>query len=234
MDSAGDTSLTILEHLEELRKRLVYSVIALVVALIPSLLVADWVFQFLLLPAPSGFKPVYTEMTEMLFTYFRVALMCAASLALPVFVYQAVRFVVPALTPQEKRYLFLLMPGVVFFFVAGLAFSYYVLLPFATKYLLTFSGLADPMIKIGSYISFVTSLLFWLGAAFELPLLIYFLAKIHAVDAKKLRRFRKYAVLAAFVIAAVITPTPDPINQCLVAIPLYLLFETGMLLARLA
>ncbi len=234
MDSATDKKLTILEHLEELRKRIIYCVVALVIALIPCVVFANWIFQILLIPAPPEFRPVYTEMTEMLFTYFKVALLGGASLAVPVFIYQAVRFVVPALMPNEKRYLYLLVPGALVFFLMGLAFSYFVLLPFAVKYLLTFSGIADPMIKIGNYISFVTSLLFWIGAAFETPLVMFFLAKIGIINHQKLGRFRKYAILAAFVIAAVITPTPDPMTQTLVAGPLYLLFEIGVLLTRLA
>ena len=229
-----EKKLTILEHLEELRKRIIYCVVALVIAVIPCVIFANWIFQLLLAPAPAEFRPVYTEMTEMLFTYFRVALLGGASLAVPVFIYQAVRFVEPALMPNEKRYLVLLLPAALVFFVMGLAFSYFVLVPFAVRYLLTFSGIADPMIKIGNYISFVTSLLFWIGAAFETPLVIFFLAKIGIIDRRKLGRFRKYAVLVAFVIAAVITPTTDPMTQALVAIPLYLLFEIGVLLTRFA
>lgn len=232
--SIDESKLTILEHLDELRRRLIYCVIALVVALIPCMVFANWIFQVLLMPAPTGFRPVYTEMTEMLFTYFKVALLGGASLAMPVFIYQGIRFVAPGLLPGEKRYLLLLMPAAVGFFAMGLAFSYFILLPFAVKYLLTFSGIADPMIKIGNYISFVTSLLFWVGAAFETPLVMYFLAKIGVTNHKKLAHLRKYAVLLSFVAAAVITPTPDPMTQSLVAIPLYLLFEVGVLLTRLA
>jgi sec-independent protein translocase protein TatC len=234
MDAASAQKMTIMEHLEELRKRLIYCVIALVIGLIPCLFFTQQIFQLLMVPAPAGFTPVYTEMTEMLFTYFKVALLGGACLAMPVLVYQVLSFIAPALMPNEKRYLFMLMPGVVILFIAGLAFSYFVLLPFAVKYLLTFSGVADPMIKIGNYISFVTSLLFWLGAAFETPLIIFFLAKIGLVNRKSLAKIRKYAVVGVFVISAVITPTPDPMNQILVAVPLYILFELGVQLTRFA
>ena len=233
-DNREEKNLTIIEHLEEVRQRLIYCVIALVIALIPCAVFTNAIFEFLMVPAPANFKPVYTEMTEMIFTYFKVALMGGASLALPVFIYNVVRFVAPALTAKEKRYLFLLMPAVIVFFVAGVAFSYFILLPFAVKYLLTFSGVAEPMIKIGNYISFVTSLLFWMGAAFETPIIMFFLGKIGIINSSKLKRFRKYAIVVAFVIAAVITPTPDPMNQALVAIPIYLLFEIGALLVRFA
>ena len=109
------------------------------------------------------------------------------------------------------------------------------MLPFALQYLLNFgSSLADPNIAIGEYISFVTSLLLWVGVAFETPMIIFFLAKLHVVDAKKLVAYRKYAIVGAFIAAAVITPTPDPLNQLMVAIPIILLYELGIILARFA
>lgn len=234
MAASAEKQSTIMEHLGELRSRLIICVIALVVALIPCFIFTNDIFQILLIPAPDDFKPVYTELTEMLLTYFKVALAGAVAVTLPVIVYQAIRFVAPGLTKREKRYLVLLMPAVLVFFFGGAAFSYFVLLPFAVKYLLTFSSVADPMIKIGNYISFVTALLFWIGLSFETPLIMYFLARIRVVSAKRFASFRKFAVLGVFAVAAVITPTPDPLNQTIVAVPLYLLFEIGILLARFA
>jgi sec-independent protein translocase protein TatC len=234
MGATGEAKLTMMEHLDEVRQRILYCVVALVIGIIPCLVFANTIFDLLLIPAPDGFQPVFTEMTEMLFTYFKVALVGGMSLAMPVFIYQVLRFVAPALTSSEKRYMYLVAPAALIFFVAGLAFSYYVLIPFSVKYLLTFSGIAAPMIKIGNYISFITSLLLWVGVAFETPLVMYFLAKLRVVDAKKLGRFRKYAILGVFVVAAIITPTPDPMTQTLVAVPLYLLYELGVLMARFA
>ncbi len=230
----NEQKLTILQHLNELRSRLIICVVALVITTIITLIFTNQLFNLLIQRAPAGFKPIYTEMTEMFVTYIKVAVFAGAALSMPVFLYQLVRFVAPALTSKEKRYFYALLPGTVLSFAAGVVFGYIVLIPPAVQYLLTFSGVAEPFIKIGNYISFVTTLLFAAGVIFETPLVIFFLAKIRVVSAKQLARYRKFAFLGVFVIGAIVTPTPDPFNQTLVAVPLYLLFELGILLARFA
>ncbi len=225
--------LTIIEHLEELRTRLVISAIALLVATGLSLIFTGRFLEFLLVPA-GGIKPVFLKPTEMFITYFKVAIIGGAALSMPVIVYQLIRFIVPGLKPSEKRYLYILVPATTVLFVLGLAFAYWVLLPFALRYLLTFGGdIANAMISISEYISFVTTLMLWMGVAFELPIIIVFLAKLRVVSYKQLRGYWKYALVGAFLIAAIITPTPDPFNQTLVAVPLYLLYEVGVLFARI-
>ncbi len=225
--------LTIIEHLEELRTRLIISVLALLIATTLSFVFTGKLLEILLIPS-GGIKPVFLKPTEMFITYFKVALIGGAALAMPVIVYQVIKFIVPGLKPNEKRYLFFVVPGASFLFVLGLAFGYVVLLPFALKYLLTFGGdIASAFISIGEYVSFVVTLLLWMGACFELPMIIVFLAKLRVVSQKQLRSYWKYALVGAFVISAIITPTPDPFNQTLVAVPLYLLYEVGVLVARL-
>ncbi len=233
-DGAREKKLTIIQHLDELRQRLVVCAVALAVTTLVALVFTNQVFDLLLVPAPEGFKPVYTEMTEMLTTYFKVAILSGIALALPVLVYEILLFVAPALTRQEKGFFIWLLPAVFVCFFAGASFGFFLVLPFAVKYLLTFSSIATPFIKVGNYISFVSSLLFWIGISFETPLLIFFLAKIHLVTAKKLASYRKFAFVGAFAASAIVTPTPDPINQAIVAIPLILLYEIGIVLARLA
>jgi|DewCreStandDraft_1066081.scaffolds.fasta_scaffold01771_12 sec-independent protein translocase protein TatC len=230
-----DVQMTIFEHLEELRRRLMICLIALGVATGASFLFTKQVFDLLKRPAPPNFQPVFIEMTEMFVTYFKVALLTGVTLAMPVIVYQAFRFVAPALTRREKRYLLIVSPFVALFFALGILFGYFVTLPFAITYLLTFgTDVATPAIKIGNYISFVTTILFWMGLSFELPVVIWFLARLRVVRAEQLVRVRKYVILVIFIIAAIITPTPDPLNQTLIAVPLWLLYELGVLLARLA
>ena len=225
--------LTIIEHLEELRTRLVISAIALLVATGFSLIFTGRFLEFLLVPA-GGIKPVFLKPTEMFITYFKVALISGVALSMPVIVYQLIRFIVPGLKPSEKRYLYILVPATTVLFVLGLSFSYWVLLPFALRYLLTFGGnIANAMISISEYISFVTTLMLWMGVAFELPIFIVFLAKLRVVSYRQLRGYWKYALVGAFLVAAIITPTPDPFNQTLVAVPLYLLYEVGVLFARI-
>lgn len=234
MSERREEKLTIVEHLDELRRRLITAVLATAITTAFSLFFVQQIFDVLKQPAPDNLQLVYTEMTEMLTTYLKVGLYAGIALALPVIVYEAVRFVAPALTDEEKRYFFWLLPAVFVLFFLGAAFGYFLVLPFTVKYLLTFSALATPLIKVGNYISFVAAMIFWIGVVFETPLIIFFLAKIRLVNAKKLAAIRKYAIVAIFAIAAVITPTPDPIGQSIVAVPLILLYEIGVLLARIA
>jgi sec-independent protein translocase protein TatC len=154
---------------------------------------------------------------------------------MPFIVYQLFCFVAPGLKPKEKRYLFIFAPIASLFFASGVAFASLVMLPFSIKYLQGFlSDIIKPLYSIGHYISFVTSLLLWVGLSFETPLLIFFLAKLGVVNPKMLRRSRRYVYLLIAFIAAIITPTPDPFNMMLVMLPLLVLYEVGVILARLA
>jgi sec-independent protein translocase protein TatC len=229
-----EARMTIFEHLNELRERLVKVAVALGVTTALCLVFTTQIMEALLQPA-GGIKPIFLKPTEMFLTYMKVGLIAGVCLAMPVIVYQLMRFLAPGLKPEEKKWLYTLVPGVTAFFIAGVAFAYFAMLPFALKYLLTFGGdLVEAKWAIGEYISFVTSLLLWVGVSFETPMIIFFLAKVHIVDAKKLSSYRKYAIVGAFVAAAIITPTPDPFNQTMVAVPIILLYELGILLARFA
>jgi sec-independent protein translocase protein TatC len=226
--------MTIFEHLEELRGRLIKSIIALMVTTLFSLIFTS---RFLkLLTAPMGnLQPVFLRPTEMITTYFKIALISGVALAMPVIIYQFVLFILPALKPSERRYLYIIVPGATISFVVGLVFAYFALLPFAVRYLLNFGGdIARAQWTIGEYIGFVTTILLWIGLAFETPLVIFFLAKLGIINPAMLSHYRKYAILAIAVISAVITPTPDPFNMMIVMVPLYLLYEAGVLLAKLA
>ncbi len=229
-----DARMTILEHLEELRQRIVKMALALAVTTVLCLTFTTNIMEWLLVPS-GGIKPIFLRPTEMFITYMKVGLIAGVALAMPVIIYQLMRFLAPGLKPAEKKYLYILVPGATFFFIGGVAFAYFFMLPFALHYLLTFGGdLVEAKWAIGEYISFVTTLLLWVGVSFETPLVIFFLAKLRIVNAKKLSAYRKYAIVGAFVAAAVITPTPDPFNQAMVAIPIILLYELGIILARFA
>ncbi len=231
---AEKRQLTIIEHLEELRGRLMKSAIALTVTTLFSFIFAKQFLQ--LLVAPMGeTPPVSSSPTTSIVVFTKVALISGVALAMPVLVYQLISFIAPGLKPQEKRYLYFILPGATISFVAGAAFAYFVMLPTAIPFLKGFLGdIIEPNWFIDKYISFVTSLLFWVGLSFETPLLIFFLAKLGIVTPAVLSRNRKYAILAIAVISAVITPTPDPFNMILVMGPLILLYEIGILLAKLA
>lgn len=199
---------------------------------------AQPVIQILLRPAVEGnqsFELIYTELTGFFAPYMKVAIITGVILAMPIIIYQSVLFVAPGLTRQERTYLFILLPWIMLSFALGAAFAYFVFLPPAIQFLIGFgSSIAKPQIRIGNYIDFVSSLVFWIGVVFETPLIIFFLAKIGLVSAQSLARFRRIAWVLAFVVAAFITPTFDPVNQTLVAVPVILLFELGVLLARFA
>jgi len=231
---AQQEEMTLLQHLVELRDRLVKTAIALGVTTLFSLIFARRALELLIAPM-GGNQPVALHPTESMIIYFKVALILGVVLAMPVIVYQFIRFIVPGLTSQEKRYLYVIVPGATVSFALGVAFAGLVMLPFSVPFLQGFmSDLIKPTFAIDRYISFVTAVLFWVGLSFEMPLVIFFLAKMGVVNVQFLARSRKYAVLIVAVLAAIITPTPDPINMLIVMAPLILLYELGVLLARLA
>ncbi|MDP6101922.1 MAG: twin-arginine translocase subunit TatC [Dehalococcoidia bacterium] len=227
-------------HLNELRRRLIISVVVLVVTTSIAFVFHPAIFGLLMGPA-QGFESlrdqtlIFTQVTEMIGITMKVSLMGGLILALPIILYQIVMFVAPGLTPREKHYLFALLPGVMISFVAGATFGYLILLPPALRFLLTFgSDIATPMIRVGNYINLVVTLLFWLGVSFQTPLVMFFLSKIRIVTPRALAKQRRFAVVVAFVLGALITPTFDPVNQSLVALPIILLYELGIWLAKLA
>ena len=226
--------LSLLGHLEELRDRLVKAAIALGVTTLFSLIFARRALQLLIAPL-GGNRPQILEPTGGIVSYFKVAFVLGLVLAMPVIIYQFIRFIVPGLTSQEKRYLYIIVPGATVSFALGVAFAGLVMLPFSIRYLQGFmSDIFNYSFEINSYISFMTSVLLWVGLSFETPLIIFFLAKMGVVDVQLLTRSRRYAILIVAVLAAIITPTPDPFNMLIVMAPLIVLYELGVLLARLA
>jgi sec-independent protein translocase protein TatC len=222
------------EHLEELRSRLIKSVIAVLITTLFSFIFAKEIFS-LLQSRAGNISLIYVEMTEMIETYCVVALTSGLILALPFLIYQLIVFIRPGLTNKEKHYLYIFLPSVFLCFAAGVLFGFFILIPPATEFLISFGReIATPQIRIGNYISLMARLLFAIGLCFETPLIMFFLAKIHILNTDFLSRYRKFAFVGAFIIGAVITPTFDPVNQTLVALPLYILFEAGILLAKIA
>lgn len=233
-ENAEPAVMPLMEHLKELRTRLIRAFLALFVTSGISFIFAKQVFLLLMVPLENT-KLQALKPTESLGNYMKVALLSGLVLAMPVIVYQIGRFITPGLTKQERRYLLLLVPGATLCFVTGVAFAYFIMLPSAIGFLQTFmADIIEQQWAIGEYLSFVTSLLFWIGVAFELPLFVYFLAKLGIVDAQMLSKNRKYAVVAIAVLAAVITPTVDPFNMALVMGPLIVLYEIGVILAKIA
>ncbi len=235
-----DKELPFSGHLNELRKRLIVSVFSLIITTVIAFVFHQALFEILMGPA-KGFESlkdqslVFTQITEMIGITMKVSVMGGLVLASPIILYQVVMFAVPGLTQRERRYLLALLPGMMISFSAGALFGYFVLLPPALRFLMTFgSDIATPMIRVGNYINLVVTLLFWLGVTFQTPIVMFFLSKIRVISPQALARQRKIAIVVAFILGALITPTFDPVNQSLVAIPIIVLYELGIILARLA
>lgn len=232
----GEVRMTLVEHLEELRQRLIKSAIALAVTTSLSLIFAKRALVALIsllppeAPHPQALRPV-----EAFVVYLKVAALLGIALAMPVIVYQFLAFVMPGLKPHEKRYLYFVIPGATLLFIAGLAFTFWVILPFGIPVLVNFLG--DVIVQqwaIDYYVSFVVRFLLAVGLVFETPLIMFFLAKVGVITPQTLARSRRYAVVIAAIVAAVLTPTTDPFTMLLVMGPLILLYEFGVLLAKLA
>ena len=228
--------MTLLGHLLELRSRVTWMAGAIVVGMgaffAPPINFAIW--EILLEPASDvpGFRPTQVDPLENLGVYFRIALACGMAVAMPVLVYQTMRFVAPALTKQEKRWLYPIALGASLAFLTGLAFCYFVVLPAAYSFLFQFgSELAAPEPRISSYMDLTLRLLVLLGFVFEMPILIMGLARIRVVHWRRLLGWWRIAIIGAFVVSAIATPTIDPVTQSLVAGPMIILYAFGIGLA---
>jgi sec-independent protein translocase protein TatC len=227
-----------LSHLEELRKRLITCAIAVGVGFVISYIFAERLFQILVTPLtrimPEGDRLIFTNLPEMFLTYLKTAFICGILLTAPVIFYQLWLFIAPGLYQKEKKFA---VPFVVFstiLFVGGSLFGYFVVFPFGFKFFLGFANeyiQALPSVK--QYFSFAIKLLFAFGIVFELPVVAFFLSKMGIVTPEFLKKKRKYALLLTFVLAAILTP-PDVITQLMMAGPLILLYEIGILVARMA
>ena len=235
----NDTPRPVTQHLVELRRRVTLSVVAVALGMVVAFLFHRPILRLLQAPAPEcGGVPanqlIFTEPTEFIGIAFKVSLLAGFMMALPFVLLQVVLFVAPGLTGTERRYLFALLPVSLVAFALGAAFGYFVLFPPAFKFLCTFgSDVATPFIRIGSYTNLMLTLLFWMGVVFETPVVLFFLSRIGVVSYSQLARWRKYAVVVAFILGAIITPTLDPVNQTIVALPIIVLYEVGIWLARL-
>lgn len=226
--------MTLAEHLEELRSRILKSAIAVLIALIAGLAFAMQVIEKVAEQAkvPQDQLQIISP-TESFTVFMRVALYIAVAIAMPVLIYQLLAFVSPGLTYRERRYIFLAVPFVVLSFAAGVAFAFFLLAPRALEFLSTFGGdIFEWNPRAADVVQFYMTLMLGVGLIFELPILMYALTLIGVMTAKRYGRFRKFAIILSMVAAAIITPTPDPFNMALVAIPTYVLYELGILLSR--
>ena len=230
--------MTLLEHLFELKDHLVRMGIALVVCSAGTFVLAKRILEWLILPMEhyeGQYAIIATRPTTTIGLFMKISLFSGAIVAMPFIVYQLLHFILPGLTGREKRALIWIIPGATIFFLGGAAFAYFVMVPAAIPFLLGFwSDLIEQNWMVDEYIPFVTGLVFWVGVSFETPLIMAFLSRMGIVNSKQLLHVWKFAVVAIAVLAAFITPTPDPFNMGLVMAPLISLYFFGVLLAWLA
>ena len=234
-----DDTRPLRKHLEELRWRLLVVVLAVIAGAIVSVVFFEPLVEVLLRPGEGHLSdtggPIYTEVTELLGVTVKVAVLGGLVLALPVLTYQVVAFVSPGLTRREKAYLMSMTPAALLCFAAGAAFAYFVLIPPMLAFLLNYgSDVATPMIRISNYVNLMITLVFWMGVVFETPLIMFTAAKAGVVSPEAMARARRLIIVFAFLLGAMITPTFDPLNQTLVALPFLALYEVGLRLARFA
>jgi sec-independent protein translocase protein TatC len=225
--------MSLMEHLDELRRRIIHSAAYLIAGFAVA-----WIFRIQLLhflQAPLlkiGKSLVFTHPMDALNLYLYVALLAGAIIASPFILYQVWLFIAPGLYQKEKRFVIPFMAATVSLFLLGAAFGYYYVLPGAIKILvIQFGHDFTPMITIEDYSSFFLSIILGLGISFELPILIFFLALFGIVSPRFLWKNIRYAILAVFIVAAVICPSPDPWTMCIYAIPMLALYVVGILVA---
>ncbi len=229
-----NTELPLLEHLAELRRRLFAAIIALLIGAAGGLLITPQVIRWLVRPLQGG-QVIVLSPTEAPIIYFKVALLLGFVLAMPYILYQVYAFLAPGLKPNERRVFLLGIPAAIVLFLLGAAFTLQVLVPLSMPVLMSFlAGIVSPNYSLEEYISFLTTLLFWMGLLFQTPLVIYFMARMGWITPNRLSGLRKIIIFVAALIAAAITPTTDPVTMLLVTGPFVVLYEVGILLARLA
>ncbi len=232
--------MTLIEHLLELRTRVFVCAAAVVLGVIGAWFIHGQIFDFLLEPARANlaegdsFRLTSFSPTDRIFVIFKIVGYTGLILASPVIIMEVLLFVLPGLTSREKRGILPAMFGFVFFLLAGMAFSYYIILPASLNFLLNFENDSFEN-KIGAtqYIGFVTRLIFWVGVCFEMPMVMMLLAKVRVARAGQMLRFWRYAIVIIALIAAIATPTPDALTMSLVVAPLLGLYVLGIAMAWL-
>ncbi len=234
-----EQSMTLVEHLKELRDRLIRMCAAILLGMIGGFFLTQRVidyFKYVIHQADPNSQLVQTESTDYISSYLKITIYIGVCFAMPVLVYQIIRFLAPGLTRTERRYVYATLPFAMIFFAAGVLFASLIAIPNMYRFLLAFSaaGGITNLIRISDVLGFFSSLSLWIGVFFELPIIMFLLAALGIVQFEVMRKTRKYAAVGLMIGAAVITPSPDAGTMLVVWAPMYLLFELGLILARFA
>lgn len=226
----SDSNMTLTEHLEDLRWSLLKSVVAIFIASCACYFFSSAIFAFVVAPLRRNLQPgqnlIGTSVTEAFFIEIKVALAAGVLFSCPIIFYQIWRFIAPGLSGREKRWVLPFVLSATLFFVGGIFFCYRIVLPVAFKYFIEqYETMGvSPAIRIGDYFSFFFRMVLAFGVTFELPVLTYFLVRVGVWNYRLMLRSFRYAILVIFVVAAMLTPTPDVINQSLLALPMLVLY----------
>ena len=249
----ADGKMSLTAHLEDLRKRIIISVAAVLAAFVVAFNYSEEIFGILMFPLRNSLdfsitelyvrfvpvdklkttKLVFLAPTEAFWMNMKVALVAALVFSLPVIFLQLWKFIAPGLQPTEKKYVIPFVIVSTGLFIVGASFCFIIVLPFALSFLLNYKigDFLMPMLSVGQYVDFCLKFILAFGAIFELPIVLIFLTKIGLVTPETLKRNRRLAIVLAFVAGAILTPTPDPFNQTLMAIPIIMLYEVGIQLS---
>ncbi|ESP62759.1 Twin-arginine translocation protein TatC [Smithella sp. ME-1] len=238
-ERSEDHKMSLTEHLMELRKRLTRSLIALCIGFAGCYYFKDRIFDIVTRPLtqvlPKNSYLIYTGLTEAFFTYMKVAFFASLIITSPFILYQIWKFIAPGLLPKERKYVVPFVISSSFLFITGVLFGYFIALPPAFKFFVSFNNqYLQAMLSFKDYLSLFVTFLLGFGLSFELPIFIFFLTKLGIVNAEMLSKQRRYAILIIFVVAAVLTPSPDALSQVLMAIPLMFLYEISIFVSKFA
>lgn len=232
IDAAAEARMSLMGHLRELRTRLVWILGGLIAGTLLGMLISEYVLAIIV----NDWNVTLQAITpfETIATFFRMSFTLGTAIATPLIVFQILAFILPGLYPHEKRGLYWLLPGIALLFIGGAAFAYYVMLPVAIFFLQNFwKDIIIANWSAREFVNFVIRIVFWIGTFFEMPLVMAFLARIGFVTGPKLLGWWRYAIVISAVVAAVITPTIDPVNMSIALAPLILLYFVGVGLAYL-
>ena len=226
--------MTFWEHLDELRRRIGYVLVAAVVAAVACFCFKEPLFTAVMYPKPAGMQLINVELTQQFLTHMRVALWAGLLVVSPFILYQLFAFVAPGLYQTERRLTLRAVGSGYLLFLAGVALNYFVVFPFTVRFLGGYQVSAEVAntITLSSYISVLGVMSLLMGVVFELPVLCWLLAKMGVLKAAFMRRYRRHAIVVIVVIAAIITPTGDPFTLTLVALPIYLLWELSIWIVK--